>query len=87
MKRRSRLDLSAGVAPDKPQAAGFEQVSAPPSGEPEAAAEWAAAAPSATRPAPRKRKSSSPARSLIVKTVAVVAVAALALYVLKRRFY
>ena len=85
MKKRSKLDLSAGVAPGKPQAAGFDQMA---SAEPDHEPREASARPAAQGEKPRRASVMSEKRSygaLVVKTVVVVAVAALSIYLMKRR--
>jgi hypothetical protein len=85
VKKRSKLDISAGVEQDKPQAAGFSEVaSADLAGEPQHIPRPASArVRQARQPVIVARRHLSP--GLVVKTVAAVAIAALALYVLKRR--
>jgi hypothetical protein len=98
VKKRSKLDISAGVNPDKRQATGFGAVASTADSEPEPEPELQ------PQPEPKPRKAQQQASAgvsqrtrakggehkglspvLIIKTVAVVAVAALSLYELKRR--
>ena len=86
MKKRSKLDIAAGVEQDKPQAAGFSEApAADPAAEPQDVERPASARVRQSRQsvAGQRRRLSA---GLAVKTVAAVAIAALALYLLKRRF-
>ena len=89
MKKRSKLDIAAGVEQDKPQAAGFSEVpAADPAAEPQDV-ERPASASARVRQSRQsvvveRRRSSA---ALALKTLAAVAIAALALYLLKRRLF
>ena len=91
MKRRSRLNLSAGVADDKEQAAGFDRVTAAHSdsvAEPESVETQGQNSVGTEQPRARKQveRGATP-RATIIRTVAVIAAAALAFYLLKRRLF
>ncbi len=96
MKKRSKLDLSQGVERHKSQASGFEPDVPKDTGSAtqksgRQAAKTNTARQSAKTNTARESRSSGAASSprtsqaRIVKTVAVVALAALSLYMLKRR--
>ncbi len=87
MKKRSRLDLSSGIKKDKAQAAGFSSKTAPEPKSADKSQSKGSQAPTARR---QSRTSESaiqqqPSRAMILTTVAVVAVVAVSLFVLKRR--
>ena len=89
MKKRSKLDIAAGVEQDKPQAAGFSEVpAADPAAEPQDVERPASASErvrqSRQSVVVERRRSSA---ALALKTLAAVAIAALALYLLKRRLF
>ena len=87
VKKRSKLDLSQGVEQQKSQASGFE----PDVPKDTVSATQKSGQQSAKTNTSRESRSSEAATSprtsqaRIVKTVAVVALAALSLYLLKRR--
>jgi hypothetical protein len=93
VKKRSKLDIAAGVEQDKPQAAGFSEA---PAADP--AADPAAEPQDVERPASASARVRQSRQSVVVerrrssaalalKTLAAVAIAALALYLLKRRLF
>jgi hypothetical protein len=87
VKKRSKLDLSSGIKKDKAQAAGFSSKTAP---EPEAAHKSQSKGSQASSARQQSRSSEAalqqqPSRAMIFTTVAVVAVVAVSLFVLKRR--
>ncbi len=96
MKKRSKLDLTAGIAQGKRQAAGFDPVDlvdpvSPSAGSATSSPGWQhaeklASSRARTRRQSRASKPKQSSRAVIIKTVAVLAVAALTLYALKRRF-
>jgi len=96
VKKRSKLDLSQGVEQQKSQASGFEPdvpkdtVSATQKSGQQSAKTNSARQSAKTNPARESRSSGAAtnprtSQARIVKMVAVVALAALSLYLLKRR--
>jgi hypothetical protein len=87
VKKRAKLDLSAGVEPDKAQAAGFEPVT-PETPSPEAQEPEPAPADDDVRPPPELRVAGRPlSPGMILKAMAVVAAAGISIYLLKRRLF
>ena len=87
MKKRSKLDLSQGVERHKSQASGFEPDVPKDTGSVTQKSGRQAAKTNTARESRSSGAASSPrtSQARIVKTVAVVALAALSLYMLKRR--
>jgi hypothetical protein len=85
VNKRSRLDLSAGVAADKRQAEGFEKTAVV-RPKPELVKEPASAGNDRT-PQPNVMERGLLSPPMVIKAITVILAALLSLYLFKRRFF